>query len=168
MNFQSILEELDRLYEEDAKKLVDEESTDKDSEENDEKEEITSDDKSLNESADEAEEVEDEEVEDEEIEIVDDEAVETQFVLECTKCGAFAIKVAEEASMVDLEETCQFCEESEGYKIIGTMLPYADGAEDGAEEEAVEEGLLNLDMPISANVNVKADGNNVPVLNTGI
>lgn len=195
-NFISTFEELNKLYEEvDTKKVHEEEL----SEAADEEVEIEIEDDEAGPEVEEAEEAkESEEASEADEEATEEEPVETHFVLECTKCGALALKVAEEANMVDLEETCQFCEESEGYKIIGTMLPYAEDAEleelfdvkldargfGGSgnkvsvlggrlpesldEEEAVEEGLLNLDMPISANVNVKADGNKVPVLNTGI
>ena len=88
--------------------------------------------------------------EDEEIEIVDDEVVDEapmddipveepveelddepkQLILECDKCGALVIKdeadivTDEESDLVNIEEECKFCEETKGYKIIGTLLPY--------------------------------------------
>ena len=82
-----------------------------------------------------------EEAEDEEIEIVDDEE-SRQVIMECSKCGALVIKdeadvvAAEEPDLVNVEEECAFCEESEGYKIIGVLAPY-EVAE--VEDEVIEE-----------------------------
>ena len=93
---------------------------------------------------------------DEEIEIVDDEAVEDpepkQTIIECAKCGALAIvdevEVDEESDLVNVKDECKFCEEKEGYKIVGSVVPYEETevaedetVEDEAEEaeEAVEE-----------------------------
>ena len=77
-----------------------------------------------------------------------------QVVLECSKCGALVIKdeadvaVDAETDLVNVDEACQYCEETEGYKIVGAVVPYAvegaeDDAEDGAEEpaEPVDEQL---------------------------
>ena len=91
--------------------------------------------------------------EDEEIEIVDDaeptveeepivEDEPRQLILECDKCGALVIKaeadvvIDEESGLANVEDKCQFCEETEGYKIVGVMLPY-ETAEESAP--AVEE-----------------------------
>jgi hypothetical protein len=71
---------------------------------------------------------------DEEIE-VEDEAADTQLVLECSKCGALVIKpeaevvTSDETDLVNAEETCQYCEEAEGYKVIGTFIPSEETAE---------------------------------------
>ena len=98
--------------------------------------------------------------EDEEIEIVDDEMPEEeapvedevadepveeeeprQVILECSKCGALVIKpeadivVDEESDLVNVEDTCEFCEESEGYTILGVVAPYA------TEDDVVTEGV---------------------------
>lgn len=82
--------------------------------------------------------------EDEEIEIVDDEMPEEpeaakeqtedeeprQVIIECSKCGALVIKseadivVDEESDLVNVEDKCDFCEETEGYKIVGIVMPY--------------------------------------------
>ena len=102
---------------------------------------------------------------DEEVEIVDEESVEDvseepaeeiefaeepvepiarQLILECSKCGAIVIKdetdvvVDEESDLANIEEECQYCEETEGYKIIGVVAPY-EVAEDSEEEVAVED-----------------------------
>lgn len=139
MNFQTILEELDRLYEEDKVK-VEEEAVEEVTEEVSEEDVVT---EQLNEEAEVVE-------EDEEIEIVDDEPVveaEAQFVLECTKCGGLMIKAEadvkadEESGLANMDEACQYCEATDGYKVIGTMVPFE--AEEVAEveepAEAVEE-----------------------------
>ena len=117
MNFISTFDELSKLYEEVDPNEVQEEVV----AEACVKEELT------------------EAAEEEEIEIVDDEApVEEpatedeprQLVLECDKCGALVVKsetdvvAAEDSDLVNVEEECQFCEESKGYRIVGIMLPY--------------------------------------------
>ena len=162
MNLISAFEELNKLYES-VEKAVEEEET-------------------LVEAA--------EEEEDEEIVIEDDEpaeepAVEQQFVLECQNCGGVCIKheadvkIDEEADLANMEEACQYCEETAGYKIIGTFIPYeqVEAEEEPVEEveedepasddeEVVEEGLFGVDLPI--NVDIEANGNTVPVLNTTV
>jgi hypothetical protein len=119
MHFQNFLEELDAIYEElPAAEAV----------------------KNLTEAPE-----EEIEIVDDEIEIVDDEATEEepkQVVLECSKCGALVIKVeadvaVDEASdLVNIEDACQYCEETAGYAIVGAIAPYE------ATTETVEEGLL--------------------------
>ena len=139
MNFISTFEELNKLYEE----VIPEEDIsveDAPIEEACVKEELT-------------------EAADEEIEIVDDEtpidevpeeeSVEDdepkQVVIECTKCGALVIKseadivVDEESGLVNVEDKCAFCEETEGYKIIGTMIPYEDAEVEETEVSEVED-----------------------------
>lgn len=90
--------------------------------------------------------------EDEEIEFAEepvapiDEPTEEarQLILECAKCGALAIKdeadvvVDEESDLVNVEDECEYCEEKEGYKIIGVVAPY-EVAEEVANEEPVDE-----------------------------
>lgn len=176
MNFQTILEELDRLYEEDKakSKTVAEKTTDEDSVQEEQKETV------ITEAADGAD-------NDEEIEIVEDEDVEeteeapaeeepadvAQLVLECSNCGAVVIKPetdvnnSDESDLVDTGEACQYCEAKDGYSILGVIAPYEPVVEEvPVDEEPVEEGLLGIDMPIS--VDIEANGNNVPVLNAGI
>ena len=115
--------------------------------------------------------------EDEEFEIVDDEApVEEmpteepkQTIIECSKCGALVIvdevEIDEESDLVNVKDECKFCEEKEGFKIVGSVVPYeaieveepAEGevAEDEvAEDELIDEGLEHamhkkLDKPYS-------------------
>ena len=165
MNFISTFDELNKLYEEVVPEVEKDEEV---VEEACDKEELT-------EAADEAE-----------IEIVDDETpveemstdvvpveepVEEepkQFILECDKCGALVIKdeadiVADEDSdLVNIEDECQFCEETKGYKIIGTMIPYEATTEttEGEPEE-------KLDELLDANISLGLDGgagNDVSVL----
>lgn len=116
-NFVSVFEELNKLYEEEASTAKKEEAP--------EKEELT------------------EAAEDAEIEMVDDEApAETevpaeedeeeprQIILECDKCGALVLRdeadvvIDEESDLVNVEDKCEFCEETAGYKIIGVVAPY--------------------------------------------
>lgn len=67
-----------------------------------------------------------------------------RLVIECDKCGALVIKdeadivVDEETDLVNVEDECQFCEEANGYKIIGVVAPY-EVAEEVVNEEPVEE-----------------------------
>ena len=76
-----------------------------------------------------------------------EEVVNKQLVLECAKCGALVIKdesevtVDEESELANVGEECTYCEESEGFKVIGTFEPYVvETTEDEApEEEAPEE-----------------------------
>lgn len=146
MNFQTILEELDRLYEEDCKKTCNEEVPEEVPEE------------ALTEAAEEV-------VDDEEIEIVEDEpaedevpvdddiAEEVRLVLECANCGAVSImaetaaKADEESGLVNLEESCQYCEATDGYKVLGVLTPY--GSEATVEIEAeVEADVEDADEPV--------------------
>ncbi len=101
-------------------------------------------------------------VEDEEIEIVDDEEPK-QVIIECSKCGALVIvdevEVDEESDLVNVKDECKFCEEKEGYKIVGSVVPYADEvvedeedeeiSEDSYEDDAVIESLLDEDDDVN-------------------
>lgn len=131
MNFNSIFEELDKLYQDDVN--VEEE---------------------LAEAAD--DDIVDDIVDDDEPaveELAEDEP--KQFVIECTKCAALGIKDEadivndEESGLVNIEEACPFCEEAAGCKIIGVMVPYeADEAE--AVNEDVADWVRNkLNKPAS-------------------
>ena len=97
------------------------------------------------------------EAEDEEVE---DEAP-AQLVLECSKCGALVIKdeadvkIDSETDLANVEDSCEFCEEANGYKVLGALTPheFADeieivddeadetDAEESAEATPEEEGL---------------------------
>lgn len=149
MNFQTILEELDRLYEE----LPAKEVAKKEIEEVEESEVVEAcDKKSLTEEADdeeieivddETEEVADEAPEEEPEEEVEEPAAEEeearQLILECDNCGALVIraeadvKVDEETDLANVGDVCEFCEESVGSKIVGVVAPY---------EVALEEGIF--------------------------
>ena len=105
----------------------------------------------------------------EEIEIVEDEievaaddtvaeepvveAEPKQVIIECAKCGALVIvddvTVDEESDLVNVEDECKFCEEKEGYKIVGSVIPYDEATEaaldevaDNAEEAVTEEPAI--------------------------
>jgi hypothetical protein len=148
-DFNSIFEELSKLYEEDAKAEA-KNLADVGSE------------KSAAEPVEEActkkltEEAEDDEV----VDIVDDEApveeepieeepVTRQLALECTNCGAITIrdeadvKVDEETGLANIEEPCEFCEEAEGRKIVGVVAPYEAAEEAEVVEEELEEGIFD-------------------------
>lgn len=87
-------------------------------------------------------------VEDEEIEIVDDEP--KQVIIECSKCGALIIKdeadiaIDEETDLVNVDDKCSFCDETEGYKIIGVVAPYKVTEDEAEVEPEVEEILEEL------------------------
>lgn len=161
-NFISTFDELNKLYEEAPKvvsKVKKHEEAKEPIEEACAKEELT------------------EAADNEEIEIVDDEApVEEiaeeepvgadeprQVIMECSKCGALVIKdeadvvADEESDLVNIEDECQYCEEAEGYKIIGSVMPFEESVEEpvveeepveeAIEDEVVEEGLLDIKTP---------------------
>ena len=78
-----------------------------------------------------------------------EELLNKQLVLECTKCGALVIKdesevtIDEESGLANVGEECAYCEESEGFKAIGTFEPYVvETAEDEAPEEAAEAEVI--------------------------
>lgn len=87
-----------------------------------------------------------EEAEAEEIEVEEDEdesaETEEQQVLECAKCGALTIKAAtdvkieDESDLANVEDACQYCNETAGYKVLGSFVPYKD-------EEELEEGIFD-------------------------
>lgn len=134
--------------------------------------------------------------EDDEIEIVDDEVPAEelaeedpkQVIIECSKCGALIIKdeadivVDEESDLVNVEDECKFCEETEGFKIIGAVAPYEvaepeepsePAVEDVVEESLEETGNESIKELFDASINVDAEnfgGNNnkVSILNPGL
>lgn len=140
MNFNFILEELDRLYEE----LPAQEESQKDqkNQKDLQKTEEPVTEALVEDTEDDEEIVIEDDAEDEEVvvdgePITDDETTteeesskEVQIVLECSKCGALTIKpeadikAEEDTDLVNVDETCQYCEEAEGYKSIGTFVPY--------------------------------------------
>ena len=159
MNFQTILEELDRLYEEDRAKVeeeVVEETAEEVVEEEAVKEELTE--EAMTEAADDEEEieiVEDEEAEEAPVEEVP--AEEVNLVLECANCGAIMVKaeadvvVDEETGMANVDEACQYCEAVDGHKILGVVAPYGADVEEPAEEVAEEpeaEEVVEDEIPV--------------------
>lgn len=148
MNFQTVLEELDRLYKEDvARKIVDEEGPEApENEETSNKPEDDKGDAPINEGI--LDKVVDKAVaalteSDEE----EQEPEEVRLVLECANCGTIVVKperdvtVNEESDLANENEPCQYCEESNGYAVLGVLTPYVvDIVDDAAEvEEAAEE-----------------------------
>lgn len=83
-----------------------------------------------------------------------DEEVNKPIVLECSKCGALVIKdesevnVDEESGLANVGEECSYCEESEGFKAIGTFEPYVvetaeeEAPVEDAEPEVVEDEII--------------------------
>lgn len=139
MNFQTILEELDRIYEE----LPAEEITKKTDEVTEpyaealtegSEDEVLVDDEPI---------VDDEATEEAPAEEVAEEAPK-QVVLECSKCGGLVIKdeadvkVDEETDLANIEDACQYCEEAAGYTISGVLAPYTTDV-----EEALKEGIFD-------------------------
>jgi hypothetical protein len=130
--FMSVFEDLNAIYDEGLESEVKEELT----------EEVMS--EPVVAEAEAAEVAEEALTEDSE-ETVDDEATEEprQLILECDKCGALVIKtetdvtIDEESDLVNVEDACQYCEETAGYKIIGVVAPFEEVAE--VSEEAPEE-----------------------------
>lgn len=78
-----------------------------------------------------------------------------QIICSCVKCGALALKaeadlvVDEESGLANVEEACEYCEETEGFEIVGVVAPYEvvevaaeEGEELPEEDEApIEEGV---------------------------
>lgn len=107
---------------------------------------------SLTEATDEEDVVEDETAEEAEEEI-GEEVVNKPIVLECVKCGALVIKdesevtIDEESNLANVGEECAYCEESEGFKAIGTFEPYVVATvEDEAPEEEAEAEVIEDDV----------------------
>ena len=143
MNFISTFEELNKLYEEAAHEDEVTEACSKKITE-DAEEEIA------NEVAIDEEPVVEEEPEVEEVE-------PKKIIIGCAKCGALAIKdeadmiVDEESDLVNVEDKCAFCEETAGFEIVGTLLPYevaeeAIEPEVSADEEAIEDATIEEDL----------------------
>lgn len=148
MNFQTILEELDRLYDEDLDTAKAEET-----EETEIAEACT---KSLTEDDDEEVLVDDEPV------IEDETPIDAQLVLECSKCGALVIKAEadvdtdEETGLANTGDACQYCEAEEGYKVIGTFTPYDTEAEEEVLESLTEGKLIDNIKKVAARVGADA------------
>lgn len=103
---------------------------------------------------------EDDVAEDEVVEVEAEATVEEpvadepkQVICECDKCGALVIKdeadivIDEESDLVNVEDACQYCEETKGYKIIGAVAPYeAIVVEEPVEDEPVEDEPAEEDV----------------------
>ena len=95
-----------------------------------------------------------------------------QVILECSKCGALAIKdeadvvVDADTDLANVDEACQYCEEAEGYKIVGVVAPY----ESSSEEEAVEDDEIveeSLPADVNSNTNNPEDADNASTTSQG-
>lgn len=82
-----------------------------------------------------------------------EEVINKPIVLECTKCGALVIKdeseviIDEESELANIGEECTYCEESEGFKAIGTFEPYVvETVDDEATEEEAEAEVIEDDV----------------------
>lgn len=179
-NFASIFEELSKLYEEGAQEVeqVEEKVEETRTEELTEAvEDEAAEDETPVEDATVEEPVAEESVAEEPV--VEDEEPR-RLICECDKCGALVIKdeadvtIDEETDLANVEDECQFCEEANGYKIVGVVAPYdvvevvedEPVVEEPETEEAVEaedneelEELLDLSVPVS----ITANGNDVAV-----
>lgn len=83
-----------------------------------------------------------------------EEAEARQLILECAKCGAIVIKdeadvvVDEESDLVNVEDECEYCEEKEGYKIIGVVAPYEAAEIEVVDDETSEEPVMTEDEEV--------------------
>lgn len=193
-NFNSVFDELSKLYEEATKAAQKDTKLEEAVKESCSKKVIkeAAEDDVAEVEADADEAIVEEAAEEDQVEEIDEEP--KQLALECSKCGALVIKaekdvvIDEESDLANVEDACEYCEESEGYKIVGVVIPYITAEEEEPVEEPAEEiedepvfdedlkvetdseeeleEILDFNVPISANLNVKADGNTVPVLST--
>lgn len=138
MNFNTILEELDSLYEEANSEVQEKEP----------KSTAQAEDIPLTEIAEDevdAEETVGDEEDEVEIEIEDDEdsdeVATTKYVMECPNCGAAVVKTADDATIdfetLTAEAECPFCGEASIYTVLGTVAPIE--VPEVEEAEAVEE-----------------------------
>ena len=109
------------------------------------------------------------------IEEAEEEVVNKPIVLECIKCGALVIKdesevtIDEESDLANVGEECAYCEESEGFKAIGTFEPYVVETVDdeaveeaeAAEDEIIEEGIFDRKKKSSKNAAGSANNDDV-------
>ncbi len=159
MNFQTILEELDRLYEAKEKNhevQVEETEVDEGLSPNPAKalSALTS---SFDAKETEAlEEDADTEVEEAEVEEAEDEA---QLVVECANCGGINIiseadiVVDEATDLANIEDVCKYCEEAKGYKILGALSAYGEVEEPDDDADTDEETIEIVDDEASEEIN---------------
>ncbi len=145
--FMSVFEDLNAIYDEGLESETKEELT----------EEVMSEPVVAETEATEVAEAAEEPLTEDSEEVVDNNDEETeepkQLILECDKCGALVIKIEsdavfdEETDLVNVEETCQYCEETAGYKIIGVVAPFevSEKSEDAPEEEIAAEEVENIE-----------------------
>lgn len=145
MNFQTILEELDHIYEE----LPAKEFTKKTEEATEPYVEALTEDSEDDVIIDDEPIVDDEAAEEAPVEEIAEEAPK-QVVLECSKCGGLVIKdkadvkVDEETDLANIEDACQYCEETAGYSIVGIVVPYEAIDDDTEEQVETEEADIEI------------------------
>lgn len=72
------------------------------------------------------------------------EETPAQLVLECSKCGALVIKgeadveIDSETDLANVKDTCEFCEETEGYKVLGALAPHEFADEIEVEDDKTD------------------------------
>lgn len=176
MNFNSVFDELSRLYEsvEEPKERTIDKAKDAanvekvDSEQEPDRENHIEQKPEKERELDPRKDILSEDTEDDvDIEIVDDEepVAPAKQVLECNKCGALVIKnaadvvVDEETGVANASEACQYCEAEEGYRVIGTFTPFEDAEEtDDAADKDDEDGKDDEDTEESADEDELAEG----------
>ena len=143
MNLHNVFEELNKLYEseQNADELVDDNgkinNTDKCKSDKQVKEDYAADD-AVEATEDDVTEIENEEASENEPAEPAEDAPST-FVLTCAKCGGIVLKAEteiksdEKDSVVNPEEPCQYCEATDGYEVLGTLVPAEEATEDHTE-----------------------------------
>lgn len=152
MNLYSLLEELDRIYEEEAQSDIEELEEEEVIEIEDDEEDDAEEDKIA------ADDFEDEFVAEEQAEEespVEDTAEITDYVLECTNCGAVCIKAGkdikteENVDLVNVGEACDFCEATAGYVLRGGLVDtpaFHQEVEDKSDAEESDEAMFDEPM----------------------
>lgn len=173
MSFINVFEELSKLYESKEEQpeaeTVEEEASEVESSE---EEQLTED---VEEDV-----IDEEPVEEEQPEEEQQEEEPKPVILECANCGGLIIKdeadvaVDEESNLANVDEACQYCEETAGYKIIGLVAPYEAAKEEEPEELQATDDKEN-DAKLDELLDVKLDargfggtGNNVSVLSPSL
>jgi hypothetical protein len=167
MNFHTILEELDRLYE--AKNVDTDDEVDTAAFDEDEADVVNDEDEVIEIEDDEADgEVDSTDAQEEPVAEEDSAADEepVQLVLKCANCGALTLKaevdveVDEKSDLANIKEECQYCDEADGYEVLGMLGVYAN-----ASEDALDEGIFGFGAKKNkAAANTRANDEEVPAV----
>ena len=130
MNFTSIMEELNRLYE--ADEVVNEENVEPEVE------------------------IVPDEVEESTIEY-DQLILECSKCGALTIKDKDAVVTNEDTDLVNEEDACAFCEETAGYKIVGAVAPYVTETNEVVEDEIVEDEIVEESLSTEDKVEKKAE-----------